>query len=121
MLANKTGVHLTENGGTGDGIVGALAGTGLRLDGNDGRFRGWPKFGNTGVITNPKFLCCHPDVDGVVGDEGTLLPENAKIILSDKKVKTVLINHRQVIPVRATDTTNKSVWKTLTRAEVKCF
>ncbi len=58
MLANTTGVHLSENGGTGDGIVGALAGTGLRLDGNDGRFRGWLEFGNTGVITNPKFLCC---------------------------------------------------------------
>lgn len=31
---------LSEHGGNGDGVVGALAGVGLRLDGNDGRFRG---------------------------------------------------------------------------------
>ena len=28
-------------GGTGQGVVGALAGVGLRLYGDDGRFRGW--------------------------------------------------------------------------------
>lgn len=33
-------VTLSEHGGTGAGVVGALAGTGLRLSGNDGRFRG---------------------------------------------------------------------------------
>lgn len=31
---------LTEHGGTGDGVIGALAGVGLRLGGSDGRFRG---------------------------------------------------------------------------------
>lgn len=39
-LAGSLNVHLSEHGGTGDGIIGALAGTGLRLSGNDGRFRG---------------------------------------------------------------------------------
>ena len=33
-------VHLSEHGGTGQGVVGALAGVGLRLGGADGRFRG---------------------------------------------------------------------------------
>ncbi|MGI6216541.1 MAG: hypothetical protein ACOYIK_02895 [Coriobacteriales bacterium] len=33
-------VRLESHGGNGDGIVGALAGVGLRLSGNDGRFRG---------------------------------------------------------------------------------
>lgn len=33
-------VSLSEHGGTGDGVIGALAGAGLRLSGNDGRFRG---------------------------------------------------------------------------------
>lgn len=31
---------LSEHGGTGDGVIGALAGVGLRLGGSDGRFRG---------------------------------------------------------------------------------
>lgn len=38
-------VTLEEHGGTGDGVIGALAGVGLRLSGNDGRFRGaWDAF-----------------------------------------------------------------------------
>lgn len=33
-------VWLSEHGGTGEGVIGALAGVGLRLSGSDGRFRG---------------------------------------------------------------------------------
>ncbi len=33
-------IALSEHGGTGDGVIGALAGVGLRLRGDDGRFRG---------------------------------------------------------------------------------
>ncbi len=33
-------LQLSEHGGTGQGVIGALAGVGLRLTGNDGRFRG---------------------------------------------------------------------------------
>lgn len=38
--ARKAGVYLTERGGTGDGVIGALAGVGLRLNGNDGEVKG---------------------------------------------------------------------------------
>lgn len=40
-LARETGIHLSEQGGTGDGVIGAIAGIGLRLSGNDGRYCGW--------------------------------------------------------------------------------
>jgi hypothetical protein len=33
-------VYLTEHGGTGDGVIGALAGCGLRMSGFDGRIKG---------------------------------------------------------------------------------
>jgi len=39
-LAEKLGIHLSEHGGTGDGVVGALAESGLRMTGNHCRFRG---------------------------------------------------------------------------------
>lgn len=39
-IAKKTGVYLNEAGGTGDGVIGALAGIGLRLWGNDGTLKG---------------------------------------------------------------------------------
>lgn len=37
-LAAARGAHLSSHGGTGLGIIGALAATGLRAGGNDGRF-----------------------------------------------------------------------------------
>lgn len=39
-LATKLKIHLSEHGGTGDGIIGALSGIGLRLSGNDGEVKG---------------------------------------------------------------------------------
>lgn len=120
-LAHKTGVHLSEHGGTGDGIIGALAGTGLRLQGNDGRFRGWLNLGETGEITTPKSLCNHPFVDAVVDDEGHPLSEDISVFLADNKIKTILCNHHQVIPVAATGNTNGPAWTTFTKAEMKRF
>lgn len=40
LAAGVPWLELSEHGGNGDGVVGALAGVGLRADGNDGRFRG---------------------------------------------------------------------------------
>lgn len=40
LAASVPWVRLSEHGGTGDGVIGALAGAGLRLGGQDGRFRG---------------------------------------------------------------------------------
>lgn len=39
-LAASKEIHLSEHGGTGDGIIGALAGVGLRMSGNDGEVKG---------------------------------------------------------------------------------
>jgi hypothetical protein len=41
-LAERLGVHLSAHGGTGDGVIGALAATGLHLSGNDGLFLWMP-------------------------------------------------------------------------------
>lgn len=120
-LAQRTGVHLSEHGGTGDGIVGALAGIGLRLHGSDGRFRGWLNLGKAGQATDRKFLCSHPAVDAVVDDEGNVVPEDSRIVFAEDKVKTVFLNHRQVIPVTRTGNGGESVWTTLTRSEAKRF
>jgi hypothetical protein len=41
-LANKNNIQLKPLGGTGQGIIGALAAVGLRADGNEGRFLDLP-------------------------------------------------------------------------------
>ncbi|NTU88854.1 MAG: hypothetical protein HGA54_02955 [Actinobacteria bacterium] len=45
------GLSLTEHGGGGEGVIGALAGVALRLSGSDGRFRGKVK-----LFAEPKTL-----------------------------------------------------------------
>ncbi|MEI6859268.1 MAG: DNA-binding protein [Shewanella sp.] len=39
-LADRLGISLSEHGGTGQGVIGAIAGIGLRLNGRDGRVKG---------------------------------------------------------------------------------
>ncbi|GAB6191391.1 hypothetical protein [Desulfocastanea catecholica] len=121
VLAERTGVHLSEHGGTGEGIIGALAGIGLRLQGSDGRFRGWLSLGNAGQTTSHKSLCSHAAVDAVVDEAGMILPEDALVTFAEDKVKTVCLNHRQVIPVSRSSHVDGPAWTTLTRAEVKHF
>jgi hypothetical protein len=120
-LAKKTGVHLSEHGGTGDGIVGALAGVGLRLHGSDGRFRGWLSLGKAGQITSREFLCSHPSIDAVVDEEGNILPDDSRITLAEDKIKTVFLNHHQVLPVTRTCKIDGPAWTTLTKSEIKRF
>ncbi len=117
-LAEKTGVYLSEHGGTGGGVIGALAGVGLRLDGNDGRFRGWFRFGDTGEILSCEQLCAHPAVDDVVDVEGQALPKDSRVVLSEEKVKTICMHHRQVVPVTLISENTVPRWRTLFKKEV---
>jgi hypothetical protein len=119
-LANTLGIHLTEHGGTGGGVIGALAGTGLRLSGNDGRFRGWLSFGRAGETTTAGALRAHHFVDDVRSATGVTLQDNTPIILGDDTVKIVYKDRKQILPViENTDSANTADWKTLTRKQTK--
>ncbi len=119
-LASDLGVHLSEHGGTGDGIIGALAGVGLRLGGNDGRFRGWYHFDIAGSSISVKALCRHAFVDVVKPLNGEPLKMDQRIILGDDKVKIIHQAGQQVLPVEATtDTSGGAAWATLTKDRIK--
>lgn len=120
-LARMTGVHLSEHGGTGDGIIGALAAVGLRLHGSDGRFRGWLCPGKAGQIITGEEFCTHFAVDGVVDEDGWNVPKEGAIVLAEDKVKTVFLNHRRVIPVTRNGTADDVPWITLGKAAVKRY
>jgi hypothetical protein len=63
-------VTLSEHGGDGQGVVGALAGIGLRLSGNNGRFRGaldLSAVGDEGVLTR---VAAPSDADRACGGRG---------------------------------------------------
>src|SRR6266540_454022 len=64
-LAGQLGVHLSEHGGSGQGIIGALAGAGLRLSGNDGRLKGSLAIETVNGRATVGDVYTHPDVDEV--------------------------------------------------------
>jgi hypothetical protein len=121
-LAKDIGVHLSEHGGTGDGVVGALAGIGLRLSGNDGRFRGWNHFGAMGTVSTVQTLCSEGYVDGVQTVDGVDLDSATRILMGADKVKTMLSFNRRVVLVDriASAEGDGSVhWRTLTKPEIR--
>ncbi len=82
--AEQAGIHLSEHGGTGDGVIGALAGVGLRLSGCDGRIRGWHKSDEAGRTITIEKLCALLRVPWAVDDNGTRLPGYARVSISDE-------------------------------------
>jgi len=98
-LAAASNVHLSEHGGTGQGVVGALAGMGLRLSGNDGRYRGWYHLGRPGDIVSVQALCAYPFVDHLVTVTGEVLSPDTRVMIGSEKTKTVCMDHKQVIVV----------------------
>jgi len=121
-LANVLGVHLSEHGGTGGGVIGALAATGLRICGNDGRYRGWHHFGSAGEASTVAELCNHDCVDAVRTDAGELLGPDEMVVFAEDTVKTVLLGNTRVVPVAKTTTGQPGPrWTTLTKKEMKRF
>lgn len=97
-LATSLGVHLSEHGGTGGGIIGALAGIGLRLWGNDGRFRGWLHLGRGGEIMTAGAIMQYDGVEAIRTPEGATVPADAPIVISDQ-LKTVCLGGKSTLLV----------------------
>lgn len=105
-LAERMNVHLSEHGGTGGGIIGALAGVGLRLFGNNGRFKGWLKIDDSERNMQVDMLCSRFDINEVRSVDGKMIPGEGVVILQDK-VKTVLLGGKSVLLVQEV---NPGVW-----------
>lgn len=90
-IAEEAGFFLKELGGTGDGIIGAAAGVGLRLWGYDGTMKGRPKdleaekVYKLSELTKSKYIDKVLDTNGEpVSEDGTLkLPKKTKVAVYD--------------------------------------
>ena len=118
--ARRLGVHLSEHGGTGDGVVGALAGAGLRLSGNDGRFRGWTSFEAPDGLISVADLCTRGCVDAVQTVDGDELPAGEVVRLVDR-VKSVLLNGRSVVLVERTPEESATSWRVVPKQSLKAY
>lgn len=116
-LASELKIHLSEHGGTGDGIIGALAGTGLRMTGNDGRFKGHHQIPSVDGFATVNDLLQHERIDKVEGLQGQSLEGHIPVVLS-KKVKTVLLNDQAVLLVYQDE---DQVWRNCTKQQLKGY
>jgi hypothetical protein len=115
-LAQRLEVHLSEHGGTGGGVIGALAGVGLRLGGNDGRMKGKLTFPGEGPLTVAQLLA-HPQVQGVETLAGQPLPQQT-LINRGEKMKTILRGGRAVFLALPDD---HGGWRVAGRADLGGF
>jgi len=122
-LARQLGVHLSEHGGDGQGVIGALAGAGLRLSGNDGRLRGQLEIKTESGTISVRDIISQTCVDVVrVLDDGRILGDNETVRLG-KTVKPVLMEGKYVLLVFPADAGDKkgALWQTCTKEQLRKF
>ncbi len=119
-LAKELDLHLSEHGGTGQGVVGALAGVGLRLGGNDGRLKGWLEFAENPSVLWVAELCDHPHVDRVQTLEGQVLEGPEAVRIGDRP-KTVLLAGQLVLLVCPVAGQDGVSWETCHRRQLKKY
>lgn len=83
-LADRTDwILLEELGGDGSGVIGALAGIGLRLSRSDGAIRGRLGEDLDGAVMSAKEFCARYGADFVVDMEGRVLAERAQVRINE--------------------------------------
>ncbi len=122
-LAKDLGIHLSEHGGTGQGVVGAVAGVGLRLSGNDGRYRGWYHLGLPGEVVSVNHLCQYDFIDELVTPQGKALPLDSHVHIGSEESKTIRMGSKQVIVVVENEDKESTgmAFRTITKAESKSY
>jgi hypothetical protein len=114
-LAQRLGAHLSPHGGTGQGVIGALAGAGLRLWGNDGRMKGCLEVGPAGSLLRVRELLEHPLVQAVRCVDGGIVAAEDLVEIGEKP-KTVMCDGASVLLLSAVDSDGgEASWRTLPR------
>ncbi len=119
-LAKDLSIYLSEHGGTGDGVIGALAGIGLRLSGNDGRFRGKHFILDETKKYSVSNLYKYDGIDKICSEDGEL-PASKEYIFLSGKVKTVFRESQSVLLVKKQLEQDRLIWKNLEHTELKRY
>jgi hypothetical protein len=98
-LAKKSGILLTEIGGTGDGIIGALAAVGLMGGGNDGRYNLLHGIKEIKGLVTVNSLLNRTGIRAVIDENGNPVGGEETIDTQDW-VKPNLINGQPTLRIR---------------------
>ncbi|MDD1763906.1 MAG: ABC transporter substrate-binding protein [Methanobacteriaceae archaeon] len=101
-LAKNLGIQLEGLGGTEDGVIGAMAGLGLALTANDGRFLMIGEIRElTGVQTVQKLI--KAGIDGIYTLDGRPVTEGTIFNDENKSVKPCPVNGKAILYVEEND------------------
>jgi len=119
-VARGLGVHLSEHGGTGIGVIGALAGAGLRLSGDDGRFKG--KFripGDESGVARVQDIRGY-GVDSVRTPTGDVLGDDEPVLVGPE-CKLVLLAGEAVLLVVPAEGAAAAPWTVIDRRALRSY
>lgn len=121
-LARQLGIHLSEHGGTGQGVIGALAGVGLRMSGNDGRLKGKVKIiSESGVesVGHIKELTGFQRVKDINGSE----LKDEELVRVSKELKAVFLDRKSTVLVFAIqdEVTGNLIWETCNKQQLSIY
>ena len=118
-LAKKLGVLLSELGGTGEGIIGALASVGLRASGNDGRYVQLRGIRDIKGQVSVGYILNNTAILAVVDENGNSV-DNKEIIDSHDWIKPSVVNGKPVLRIRATSSGSPTkIWETIEQKHKK--
>ena len=119
-VAHELGVHLSEHGGTGIGVIGALAGAGLKMTGNDGRFKG--KFqlraDDDGVASVAQIK--RQDIDDVRTLDGRVLGASERVVVGTE-CKLILRDGLAILMVEPSENGAAAPWTVVDRKALRAF
>ncbi|MEN6348244.1 MAG: hypothetical protein ABFD08_02450 [Syntrophomonas sp.] len=119
-FANHPGVYLFELSGSGQGIIGALAGAGLRITGNDGQFRGKLQVGTgENYIATAREIIDKTYVEQVKNMDGENIRDDETVRMGEK-VKVVLLDNKYTLMVFPTEIEYPK-WQTSTTHMLRVF
>ncbi len=123
QLAGRLHIHLSEHGGTGQGVIGAMAGAGLRMTGNDGRFRGKFKIRVAGEVASVAEIKHQTGVEVVKSLDGLVLLSNNDRVRLGETVKAVLLDGKSTLLVFPTgvDNPDQVQWQTCSKNQLKVY
>ncbi|ABV89394.1 DNA-binding protein [Shewanella pealeana] len=120
-LAAEIGVDLSEHGGTGQGIIGALAGLGLRLSGQDGRVKGQLRLGSDideslAVQLSVAQVLKQTGLQAAIATTGEVLSHEQVVSLAGQ-IKAVYTQHQFALLV----SNESGEWRNATKQQLKAY
>jgi len=120
-LAQKEGVQLIGLTGTHDGIIGAMAGVGLRASGNDGRFVSLPQADIRSITGSHKLGDAKRNIgfEKAVTIQGHEVDDSAFVCFDGGWLRPVLKNGDITIVLNKTEKNGKSIYELASKDFIK--